>query len=597
MDSPEFDFLSRFDGDPAQFWPKLNLYAKKIFLAEASCVLLEHKTQQGAQDVRILAQDHPRTSHRISQAGVWQSLDLADPEDWSEPSPGLTLVGLPTLDGPRLWLVLLESSCLDPDSATREARLLVTGFFARRQESRSKGQVLNLAEVLDLGLELGQSNRFNAAAIKLCHRVAGATGAARVCLGWRDIPEADFQLLATSHGGRIQVETQEAEAICRLMDEAADQNNEVAYPAISGSDAIAREHKLFSQDHQKENVLSIPMREPGTAKVYGVLTLERTAEEGNWQEQELDRLRLAADLVTPRMKDLYLASGWWGKRAWRGVKTKAAGLIGPENTGWKLLAVSVVAIIIALALIPIEHKVRSSFLLRADTASIATAPFSGYIESVSYSLGDLVKENQTLLTLDRKELLLDEANGQASRDMHEREARSMEAQGKLAEALMADAQRRQDDARLAILSHRLGKTEIRSPFNGVVVEGDLRERLNSPVQLGEPLVKVVQLDKLYAQLQIDERDIGYVKSDMEGEIAFASRPSEKFAVKVEHFEPVAEVRPEGTMFLVRVRVDAKAQEWWRPGMSGLCKVTVNERSLLWVLTHRTWETLRLWLWV
>jgi hypothetical protein len=37
-------------------------------------------------------------------------------------------------------------------------------------------------------------------------------------------------------------------------------------------------------------------------------------------------------------------------------------------------------------------------------------------------------------------------------------------------------------------------------------------------------------------------------------------------------------------------------DWWRPGMSGLCKISVAPRSLLWVLAHRTWEAARLWLW-
>ena len=34
----------------------------------------------------------------------------------------------------------------------------------------------------------------------------------------------------------------------------------------------------------------------------------------------------------------------------------------------------------------------------------------------------------------------------------------------------------------------------------------------------------------------------------------------------------------------------------RPGMSGLCKLNVEKRTLLWILTHRTVDFLRLWLW-
>ena len=201
------------------------------------------------------------------------------------------------------------------------------------------------------------------------------------------------------------------------------------------------------------------------------------------------------------------------------------------------------------------------------------------------------------MTLDRRELLLDEANGLAGRDKFDREARAYEAQGKLAESLIAKADQRQNEAKLNIVRHRLSKTEVKAPFDGVVVEGDMRERLASPVHLGESLFKIVQLRDLLGQLQVDERDIGYLHQGQVGELAFASRPYEKFQVKLERFEPVAEVRQEGNIFVLRVQILSGSEDWWRPGMSGICKLNTGKRSLLWVLMHRTVETLRLWLWL
>ena len=83
---------------------------------------------------------------------------------------------------------------------------------------------------------------------------------------------------------------------------------------------------------------------------------------------------------------------------------------------------------------------------------------------------------------------------------------------------------------------------------------------------------------------------------LSGEVVFASRPGEAFKVLVDRFEPVAEVRAEGNVFLLRVQITDPSQDWWRPGMSGVCKIVAGRRSLLWVLAHRTVETLRLWLW-
>ncbi len=590
----DFDALASFAGDPAQFWPRLCLHAKTAFQAQGACLLLKTHAD-GADSVRMLAQDSPRSTQRVVQSGVVPELGSMAENTLHTWAHGLLILALPVVEGPMLWLVLLEAAASQLDEKAREVRVLAESYQARRREQRTGEQVLSLSEVLDLGMDLGKSSSFTEATLRLCHRVAAVIGAARVSIGW--LENGSLHLKATSHGGRVTSAMQETEAIVRAMEEAADQNNEVAYPVIAGSQAISREHKLFTQSHQGCAVLSVPLRNAVKHEAVGVLMLERAAEDGGWREVELEQLRLAADLVSPRLSDLYAVSGWWGKRAWRALRSWSSGLLGTEHTGWKLAVLVLVLTITALAFIQVEHKVKAPFLLKTDAAALTAAPFASFIDEVHYHLGDVAKAGQVLLTLDRRELLLDEANGMAGRDKYDREARAYEAQGKLAESLMARAEQRQNEAKLNIVRHRLGKTEIKAPFDGVVVEGDMRERLSSPVHLGEPLFKIVQLRDLLGQLQVDERDIGYLSQGLTGELAFASRPNEKFNVKVERFEPVAEVRQEGNVFILRVQVLSEPQDWWRPGMSGICKLHAGKRSLLWVLTHRTVETLRLWLWL
>jgi hypothetical protein len=39
-----------------------------------------------------------------------------------------------------------------------------------------------------------------------------------------------------------------------------------------------------------------------------------------------------------------------------------------------------------------------------------------------------------------------------------------------------------------------------------------------------------------------------------------------------------------------------AENWWRPGMTGLCKLEAHKHSLFWILTHRTVDFLRMKFW-
>lgn len=585
----DFDFLAGFAGEPGQFWPRFRAHAQRLMRAEAACILI----QLPGQAVRVLTQDSAKSGRAVVDSGLVAQLDgMADGllHDWID---GIAVAALPSGGGPKLWLVCFHVAAASPADGLRELRLLAESYQSRRREQRAGAQVEELSEVLDLGLNLGASEDFQNATLRLCHRLAAQLQASRVSLAW--MGPSGLSLIATSHGGRVNPDTHEAERMVRAMEEAADQNNEVAHPAISGSQAISREHRIFSEGHAGAAVLSVPLREP--AGVVGVLMLEREAGDVLWTELEIEHLRLAADLVSPRLVALHEVSGWFGARLWRSLRRKVSGCLGVENTGWKFASLVICVIILLLAIIRMEHKVRAPFLLKTDAAAIATAPFPGFIDEVRYHLGDVVRKDQVLVTLDRRELLLEEANVMAARDKCEREARAYEAEGKLAEARMARAAEKQEDSKLGILRHRLAKTEIRAPFDGIVVEGDLRERLSSPVQVGEQLFKIVQIRDLVGELQVDERDIGFLIQGQEGELAFASRPGDRFGVKIMHYEPVAEVREQGNVFRLRVQVLGEAQDWWRPGMSGVCKVNAGKASLLWIFTHRTIETIRMWLWL
>ncbi|MCX8496460.1 MAG: GAF domain-containing protein, partial [Akkermansiaceae bacterium] len=312
----EFEALAAFAGEPGQFWPRLRAYAQELFQAEGSCLLV----QAEGEGVRVLAQSSTRAGQSVVQSGLLSELGNMSDGALHAWSADLWVVSLPTGAGSQLWLVLLDVADEESRAALREVKMLAESYQSRRREQRTGEQVIGLSEALDLGIALGESENFSEAALRLCHRVAALLGAARVSLGW--VEDDILRLRATSHGGRIHESTQEAEALVRVMGEAADQNNEAAHPAITGSQAITREHQAFSRDHQGAVVLSIPIRDAIKREPLGVLLLERAVEDGGWREAELECLRLSTDLIASRLSSLHETSGWWGRRLWRGGRRR-----------------------------------------------------------------------------------------------------------------------------------------------------------------------------------------------------------------------------------------------------------------------------------
>jgi multidrug resistance efflux pump len=244
----------------------------------------------------------------------------------------------------------------------------------------------------------------------------------------------------------------------------------------------------------------------------------------------------------------------------------------------------------------VPYRVEGNFVLRSDDLTYLTAPFEGYIDQVLVRPGDAVAMGAPLLRLKTTELKLEEAYALADLNRYQREAEKARSAGALAEMRIDQALADQAQARLDMVRYRIAHATITSPFAGRVVEGDLRERLGAPVKAADVLFKVARIDTLYAEAEVNERDIHEILGKSPGQIAFVSRPKNKFPVHIVTVEPAAIPKNEANVFLVRCALDEKPQPWWRPGMSGICKFNVEKRTLIWILTHRTVDFLRLKLW-
>jgi len=198
--------------------------------------------------------------------------------------------------------------------------------------------------------------------------------------------------------------------------------------------------------------------------------------------------------------------------------------------------------------------------------------------------------------LNRDELLLDQSAAVADVARYQRQADKDRAANNIADMRIDEAQASQARAQLDLVQFRLDHSTLRSEFDGVIIEGDLRERIGSPVKQGDALLRVTRLDTLYAQAEIPESDFHEILPKAGGEIAFVTQPKVKFAVTIESIEPAAVTKKDGSVFLVRLKPQRGAENWWRPGMTGLCKLNGEKRSLFWILTHRTVDFLRMKLW-
>lgn len=471
------------------------------------------------------------------------------------------------------------------------ASLLPRTYRQAREAARLVSERDRVAGALNYAAEVNSHPRFLKAAMAWCNALAGGFTCDRVSFGWQK--EGRYvRLAAISNMERFDRKMDAVAHLEHAMEECLDQDEEIVLPNGGEGRQIIRDHEMFARNHGGPYLLSVPMGAEGEDRA--VVLLERS--EAPFSEEEVSGVRVAADLVAPRLADLKRDDRWFGARWADRARGGLARFVGVRHTWVKLLAVGVLVGILVLAFGKKMYRVEAPFLLRTDEVRFLHAPFDGYVESVHVQIGDRLSAGQVLLRFDTADLRLEEASAAAEQTRYRREAEKALAGEALAEMRVARSLAKQADARLQIVRHRLAQAEVKSPFDAVLVEGDFQEKVGAPVRGGDPLFHLARLEGMHIRCEVRERDIHEVREGQTGRIAFASRPETRFPFVVERIEPQAETRPDGNVFELHGRVEADAVDWWRPGMSGVARIDIEKRNLFWIFTHRTTDWLRLRLW-
>lgn len=580
--------LRRFRGTPMEFWNAL-LAGVMVYSGGGGGVLM--RCPRGGQDWGV-----------VSELGggigpfdeVWRSLAGRAMKEGVVVEEGRMAAmfaseGVPVAVG----LTALEEGWDDTVEGLEAYSDLPEWYLRHQSTDTGERKAARLATVLDLGLGFTVGTKFSESAIRLCQEIASRFGADRVSLGW--LRGRAVRLEAMSHTEKIDPRSEVVLALEAAMEEAWDQDDEVLFPAPEGASQIARQHEAYAQRISSgAHLLSVPLRDAQHQPV-GILTLER--KEPAMEIDEVEVLRLAGDFLGPTLTDASERSRWWGARWTRGLGRGLGKLFGLENIGWKLLGLFLLGLGLFLALFQMEHRIKAPFVVKSTATAQVSAPFDGFLREVHCRVGDQVEAEEELVSLDIRDLLLEESEIIAEQQRFQGEARQAENSGDSAQMQIARFQGQQAQSRLDIVRLRMKQATIRAPFAGIVVEGDLQERISAPVQRGELLVRLVKVEGLYAELRIDERDISFLRPAASCELAFTSLPAQRFEAALEPLDPVAEVTDQGTVFQLRCRFEGEAADWWRPGMTGVCKIDAGSRSLWWILTHRTVDFLRSKLWL
>lgn len=500
------------------------------------------------------------------------------------------------ISGKVYGVVVLEVSDRPAHELQAALRLLHWGsawlevIFRREEAEHDKELTQRLATVLELAATVVQPGSYQQVALALVNELATRLHCDRVTLGHR---QGNFvHLAAMSHSARFDKKTNLIRAIEAAMDEALDQEETVLSPQPAGSSTANRLHGELTRRFDTVMAGTVPL--PGREGLFGAVTLERKSATP-FLAAELELVTAVAHLLGPILETHRQNDRWAVARLYDTMGKRVATVLGPRNLAIKLLTGTVTALLLLLCLLPVEYRVSAKTVLEGSVQRVVSAPFDGFLLDAGKRAGDMVAQGETLCRLDDKDLNLEQLKWASEVEQYRRKYQESMANHDRAAARIAEAQINQARAEMALLDEKLSKAKIVAPFAGILVRGDLSQRLGTPVRQGEELFTLVPMEKYRVILQVDEREIVHIKEGSPGLLILSGLTHDKLPFTVKRSTPVTTAEGGRNFFRVEAALSGQADHL-RPGMEGIGKIDSGKRSLVWIWTHEITDWFRLWVW-
>jgi len=523
--------------------------------------------------------------HTDQDAGALLPVDsvaVAYPVESDKRLYGVVVVQLETRSENELQAILRQ---IHWGSAWLEA------LFRQRETERQKEKLQRLATVMDLAAATFFPGDFQKVAMAVTSQVAARLECNRVSIGIvrKDIVE----LQAISHTAKFGRKANLTRAIEAAMDESVDQQETISLPPLQSKRImVTRSHERLAREHDIGPVLTVPLH--GRDAPFGALLLERR-QDCPFDDDTVIVAESLAVYLGPILETQWLNERSLASRLLDVFRKPMARLLGPGYFAWKLG--SLMAALAALFLVFAEgdFKISAKTVIEGEVQRSLVAPFDGYLARAPARAGDAVIQGQVLAEMDDRDLKLEQIKLMSEQEQTERKFREAMGQGDRAAMRIIGAQLAQVNAELELINDRLARTRIAAPFDGLIVSGDLSQKLGSPLAQGSVMFEVAPLDAYRVILQVDERDISFVSVDQQGVLRLSGLPHDTMRFRVTKLTPVSTPAEGRNYFKVEAQIEERLPHLG-PGMEGVGKIEISRNKLIWIWTRELVDWIRLWLW-
>jgi len=355
----------------------------------------------------------------------------------------------------------------------------------------------------------------------------------------------------------------------------------------------SRLHARWTDQAGGAAVASIPLTVED--EVVAVVSVRRSPD-ASFTAEDLEELRSLVEPYAATLEIIECARRSLPAHARQAARKTLGRLLSHKDWGLKAMVLAPILVMTWLVFGSMQYEVVVPASVKLADARHVSSPQDGKLSAVHFYPGDTVKAGDLLCEFDVSELILEKQSLRSELQILRIRENQALANEDPVEHQLARASKKQLEANLWLVEHRIASGEVRAPIDGTLVVGDMNDRIGDVFSKGEPMFKVAAEDGWRIELEIPESSVTNVKGGMEGYFASVARPEDTHLFRVRRVDPNAEQRQGKNVFVAEADAILDA-EWIRSGMEGLAKVDAGKRAPWWVLFHdiEEWVQLHLWL--
>lgn len=516
----------------------------------------------------------------VSERGSAQSCIIAAPLQSNKKTLGAIVLSIKTSNS-EVTAARLED--LEQAANTIET-MLITAPSAARPADATKLLTLQAAFI--------DQDKLTDASGAFVNELVTMLKFSRVSIGL--LKNKQIRIMAMSHSADFRNHQDLLRIMSAAMEEAVDQAESVTFPLLVDDKPRVHLSNKVLANRTNNTTTSIPLVDDG--QVIGAMCLEHQGQ-ASLNSETLIWYERIASFIAPLLKLKQRAERSWARRMLESIRSTWENFAHQDNPIPKIaLGVALVAIA-ALSFVPVTYQVGAQAHIEGATQRVLAAPVDGYIQHARVRPGDIVKAGDVLIELADQDLLLEKDKWESEIVQQENNFSGALARQDRTQYAISQAKASQARAELALIKQQLERSRIVAPIDGIVLEGDLSQSLGAPVKLGDTLMKIAPKDQYRLMIDIDERDIADIHTGQKGYLALSAQPVEKMAFVVERITPMAQIKDGQNTFEVEAKlIDNKL--FLRPGLLGVAKIEAGKQPIVWSLSHRivNWLRLSFWKW-